>query len=149
MKKAERKLNKLERTEQKKKALEYHQAGSGMFVFKNRSNVASLELPKVSADGKKWVGPNQTWKGDSYYLMMVPNEAVLVESLDVQKKEESKAMAEKLILDQPDQITTSGKVEHSVVRDEFPINEVAPSDSKIKDILITEDPLSGVTIIRD
>jgi hypothetical protein len=72
MKKSERKLNKFERTEQKKKVLEYHQAGSGMFVFKNRSNVASLELPKVSADGKKWVGPNQTWKGDIYYLMMVP-----------------------------------------------------------------------------
>ena len=148
MKKAERKLNKFERTEQKKKVMEYHQTGSGMFIFKNRSNVASLELPKVSVDGKKWVGPNQTWKGDSYYLMMVPKEAVLVESLDVQKKEESKIMAEKLILDQPDQITTSGKVEHSVVG-EFPINEVAPIDQKIKDILITEDPLSGVTIIRD
>lgn len=148
MKKSERKLNKFERTEQKKKALEYHQTGSGMFVFKNRSNVASLELPKVSADGKKWVGPNQTWKGDSYYLMMVPKEAVLVESLEVQKKEESKTMAEKLILDQPDQITTSGRVEHSVV-DEFQINEVAPIDQKIKDILITEDPLAGVTIIRD
>ena len=148
MKKSERKLNKFERTEQKKKALEYHQTGSGMFVFKNRSNVASLELPKVSADGKKWVGPNQTWKGDSYYLMMVPKEAVLVESLEVKKKEESKTMAEKLILDQPDQITTSGRVEHSVV-DEFQINEVAPIDQKIKDILITEDPLAGVTIIRD
>lgn len=149
MKRSERKLNKLERTEQKKKVLEYHQSGSGMFVFKNRSNVASLELPKVSADGKKWVGPNQTWRGDSYYLMMVPKEAVLVENLEVQKKEESKPMAEKLILDQPDQITTSGKVEHSVARDEFPMNEVAPIDQKIKEMLITEDPLAGVTIIRD
>lgn len=148
MKKAQRKMNKLERTEQKRKAMEYHQAGSGMFVFKNRSEVASLELPKVSADGKKWVGPNQTWKGDSYYFTMVPRDAILVENLEPQRKEES-TMAQKLILDQPDQITTSGKVEHSVPGDEFPINEVAPKDSKAKEILITEDPLAGVTIIRD
>jgi hypothetical protein len=148
MKKSNRKTNRLERADQKRRAVAYHQAGTGMYLFKNRSSVASLELPKPSADGKKWVEPGQTWKGDSYFLSMVPREAVLVESLTEQHKEEPK-MQEKLILDQPDQITSSGKVEHAVDQNELPINEVAPLESKAKERLITEDPLAGVTIIRD
>lgn len=148
MKKVGRRGNRLERADQKRKAIAYHQAGTGMYVFKNRSAVASLELPKPSADGKKWVEPGQTWKGDSYFLSMVPKEAILVESLTEQHKEESN-MQDKLILDQPDQITSSGKVEHSVQQDDLQINEVAPQEAKAKDRLITEDPLAGVTIIRD
>lgn len=142
-----KKASKLERADQRKKTIQYHQAGSGMFLFKNRSEVASLELPKPSADGQKWIGPGQTWKGDSYFLSMVPREAVLVEAINEIKKEEK--MPEKLILDQPDQVTASGKVEHTVAQDDLPINEAAPHDSKIKERLLTEDPLAGVTIIRD
>lgn len=141
------KANKLERNDQKKKTIQYHQAGSGMFIFRNRSEIASLELPKPSADGQKWIGPGQTWKGDSYFLGMVPKEAVLVEAIKEIKKEEK--MEEKLLLDQPDQIKASGKVEHAVVQEDMPINEVAPQETKIKDRLLTEDPLAGVTIIRD
>jgi hypothetical protein len=149
MKRSEIKGTRIERTEQKKRVTEYHQAGTGMYVFRNRSSVASLELPKPSADGKKWVAPGQTWRGDSYFLKMVPREATLVEAIQEQIKEEK--MAEKLILDQPDQITSSGKVEHSVVGDEMQINEVGSEDTKVKskEKLITEDPLAGVTIIRD
>ena len=61
-------------------------------------------------------------------------------------------MAEKLILDQPDQVTSSGKVEHSVVGDDnIQINEVGADEINVKskDKLLTEDPLAGVTIIRD
>lgn len=147
MKMPKRKANKLERTDQRKKTIEYHQAGSGMFLFRNKSQVASLELPKPSADGKKWVSPNETWKGDSYFLTMVPREAILVESLSEIKKEEK--MVEKLILDQPDQIKVSGKVEHTVAQEEQGLNEGVPQDTKTKEKLLTEDPLSGVTIIRD
>jgi hypothetical protein len=143
-----RKANKLERAEQKRKAVEYHQAGTGMYLFRNRSSVASLDLPKVSADGKKWIGPGQTWKGDSYFMSMVPREAVLVESLCENNKEETK-VEEKLILDQPEQITSSGKVEHGVSDDLPKVVESSPEESKKKERLITEDPLSGVTIIRD
>jgi hypothetical protein len=143
-----RKANKLERAEQKRKAVEYHQAGTGMYLFRNRSSVASLDLPKVSADGKKWIGPGQTWKGDSYFMSMVPREAVLVESLCENNKEETK-VEEKLILDQPEQITSSGKVEHGVSDDLPKVVESSPKESKPKERLITEDPLSGVTIIRD
>lgn len=149
MKRSEIKGTKMERKEQKRKATEYHQAGTGLYIFRNRSSVASLELPKPSADGKRWVAPGQTWKGDSYFLKMVPREATIVEAIQEENKENK--MAEKLILDQPDQITSSGKVEHSMVGDEIQINEVGSEDTKIKakEALITEDPLAGVTIIRD
>jgi hypothetical protein len=143
-----KKANKLERAEQKRRVVEYHQAGTGMYLFRNRSAVASLDLPKVSADGKKWVGPGQTWKGDSYFMSMVPREAVLVESLCENNKEETK-VEEKLILDQPEQITSSGKVEHGVSEDLPKVVESSPHESKPKERLITEDPLAGVTIIRD
>lgn len=148
MMKRGKKTNRLERAEQKRLAVEYHQAGTGMYLFRNRSKVASLELPKVSSDGKKWVDPQGTWKGDSYFLSMVPKDAVLVESLCEEKKEEIK-MAEKLILDQPDQVTTAGRVEHTVSAEDMPIVESSPQETKTKERLITEDPLAGVTIIRD
>lgn len=141
-----KKTNKIERAEQKRRAVEYHQAGAGMYLFRNRSKVASLELPKVSADGKRWIDPQGTWKGDSYFMSMVPKDAVLVESLE--NKEETK-MPEKLILDQPDQVTAAGRVEHTVAAEEIAVNESAPQETKTKDRLITEDPLAGVTIIRD
>lgn len=149
MKRSEIKGTRIERTEQKRKVTEYHQAGTGMYVFRNRSSVASLELPKPAADGKKWVAPGQTWKGDSYFLKMVPREATLVEAIQTEQKEDR--MADKLILDQPDQITSSGKVEHSVIGGEIQINEVGSEETKVntKEKLITEDPLAGVTIIRD
>jgi len=148
MKRAHRPTNKLERSEAKKKTIEHRQAGTGMYLFRNRSSVASLDLPKASADGQKWIGPGQTWRGDSYFLGMVPREAVLVEEIK-QTAEESPKMEKKLILDQPDQITTSGKLEHSVAEENFPLNEESPQEAEAKERLITEDPLAGVTILRD
>lgn len=146
--KSGKKASRLERADQKRRAVEYHQAGTGMYVFRNRSSVASLELPKPSADGKRWVEPGQTWRGDSYYMSMVPREAILVESLGETKKEEAK-MEERLILDQPEQITSAGKVEYGAA-DELPeVVESSPKEGKSKERLITEDPLAGVTIIRD
>ena len=146
--KTNKKSNKLERADQKRKSVEYHQAGTGMYIFRNRSSVASLALPKPSADGKKWVEPGQTWKGDSYYMSMVPREAILVESLCETIKEEVKVQ-EKLILDQPDQITSGGRVEHAVADENAQINEAPQEERKSKEKLLTEDPLAGVTIIRD
>lgn len=171
MKRANKKVTKLERTQQKKSVLEYHQHGNGLFLFRNRSEVASLELPKTSSDGKKWVQPKETWEGDSYFFSMVPREATLVKTIidpnkspdpvsdpiietltetkDNKKKpkKKEKKMEEKLILDQPDQVTKSGKVEHKVQED-LPLNEASPQDES-KEKLLTEDPLAGVTIITD
>jgi hypothetical protein len=155
-------MNKKEKSELKKNNLEKSQMGEGLFVFQNRSSQATLQLPKTSFDGKKWIGPNQTWKGDSFFLKMIPREAFLVKTLispDEQKqKEEERIMAEnKLLLDQPDQVTQEGKIEHVVeTGDVVELNEGSTKKKKKKNenvnnpnTLLTEDPIAGVTIIRD
>lgn len=147
MKRTSKKVTKIERTQQKKHILEYHQKGTGVYLFRNRNVSASLELPKVSKDGKKWVEPNGTWEGDSYFLSMVPREAILVRTISEPENKEVK-VENKLILDQPDQVTRAGKVEHKVAED-LPLNESDPKDSETKEKLLTEDPMAGVTIIRD
>lgn len=148
MKRNSKKLSKIERTAEKKRVTEYKQHGDGVYIYKNRNQNASLELPKPSNDGRKWIGPNETWEGDSYFMHMIPKEAVLVETVLEPQKKEIK-MEDKLILDQPDQVTKTGKVEHKVASD-LPINENSPKEDEVNDEkLLTEDPLSGVTIIRD
>lgn len=148
MKKPNKKANKIERTQQKKELLEYRQQGTGHYVFKNKSAVATLELPKPSKDGKRWVQPNGTWEGDSYFFNMIPRDAILVKVIEEEKAKE--VTVEKLILDQPDQITNAGKVEHTVVQGEVSLNETTPQENtENKEKLLTEDPLAGVTIIRD
>ena len=148
MKRNSKKVSKIERTAEKKRIIEHRQQGEGLFLFRNRNSSASLELPKPARDGRRWVEPNGTWEGDDYFMSMVPREAVIVKSLSETNKEECK-VEDKLILDQPDKVTNSGKVEHEVKQD-LPVNEVAPNpEAKEKERLLTEDPLSGVTIIRD
>lgn len=160
------KISKNERAEVKRQNIAVSQSGSGLFLFQNKNKDATLQLPKQSFDNKKWVGPNETWQGDSFFLKMIPKEAILVKTIispDEQKKqeqikkEEGKMLNEnKLILDQPDQITTDGRVEHLVPSDEESINEnenknkkkKVKSESKSnKDKLLTEDPIAGVIII--
>lgn len=142
------KITKIERTAEKKRIIEHRQHGEGLYLYRNRNSSASLELPKPSNDGRRWVEPNGTWEGDSYFMSMIPREAILVRAISEPKKEEIK-MEDRLILDQPDQVTKAGKVEHKL-KEELPINETAPeASSEEKEKLLTEDPLSGVTIIRD
>lgn len=146
---------KQQRDQIRKNNIEVQQKGEGLFIFKNRSSFATLELLKKSKDGKKWVGPNETWQGDSYFLKMVPREAILVQTLINPKQEtkEDNMSDNKLLLDQPDQVTSDGRVEHFVPNEEQQINEQVPVKSenkkKSKETLLTEDPLAGVTIIRD
>jgi len=140
-----KRLSKYERREEQKKIKQYHQKGEGLYVFRNRSNEATLSLLKPSADGKKMVGPNEEFEGDSYFFQMVPQEAILVKTI----RGKGEKMDEQLILDQPDQVTSEGKVEH-VVSDER-LNEM-PEEGMEKsksEVLLTEDPLDGVTIITD
>ncbi len=152
--------NKTKRTEIKKTQVIESQKGLGLFLFKNRNKEASLQLPKISFDGKRWVGPNETWQGDSFFLKMIPKEAILVETLlsPNEEKQKENNMEERLILDQPDQITNDGKIEHVVSsQDIVEINENTKKRKKRNknesnletNKLLTEDPIAGVTIIRD
>ena len=149
-----------EKKEENKKLIESKQHGEGLFLFKNRSDIASLDLPKKSFDGKKWIGPSETWKGDSYFFKMIPREAVLIKTLidpnqkpNDSKEEETTMLNEesKLLLDQPDQVTEGGKIEHIIPDVKNSINEDKSKEDQIesKNTLLTEDPLSGVTIICD
>lgn len=149
MKKSTGKTSKYERTENKKRLIDYHQSGKGEYIFRNKSASASLELPKNSMEGKKWIPPKGTWRGDSYFLSMVPRDAVLVEVISEGEKESK--MPEKLILDQPDQVTCAGKVEHKVEDRDLSLNETSPegNEKSPAERLLNEDPMSGITIIRD
>lgn len=144
-----KKINKKLRTEDKKRKLEQSQFGEGLFLFKNNNN-ASLQLPKISSDGKRWVHANETWEGDSFFLKMIPREAVLVKTIKSPNecREENK-MNDKLLLDQPDQVTEDGTLEHIVSVEKVEINEEKKSQpQKIKNKkLLTEDPVGDMTII--
>lgn len=148
--------NKKQRYELQRQKVSASLNGTGLFLFKNKTN-ASLQLPKKSSDGKVWVEPNQTWRGDSFFLKMIPQEAVLVETIESPNQtEEANMSEEKLILDQPDQITTDGKLEHIVSNEPAVLTEETKKKKKTKtesknkeNKLLTEDPIAGVTIIRD
>ena len=116
--------------------------------------------------GNKYINPGAEFEGDSYFMSLVPKEAVLVRVVDVPEKvvreqveEEFKqdvekmkeeVVSEKLILDQPDQVTNEGKVEHVVSNEPKPLNEEGAQENEVsKEVLLTEDPLDGVKIIMN
>ena len=62
--------------------------------------------------------------------------------------EENKMPNDKLILDQPDTITNKGKIEHVVAdTNPQPIND-STENKPNSEVLLTENPLDGVSIIR-
>lgn len=143
-----KKLNKFESKQARETQLKQIYHGEGLYVYRNRTN-GDLTLPKPTTHGIKVVRPNQEWEGDNYYMSLVPQEAVLVRVLitPTQERENLKMEEQKLILDQPDMVTSDGQVEHVVTKKPQVLSE-APVDSQT-DILINEDPMDGVQILRD
>lgn len=146
--------SKIERSAENKRVVAYHQKGDGLFLFRNRSQTATLSLPKASVDGVRTVGPynpkvpgSGEWKGNSYFFQLVPRDAILIETITAPGEI---LMENKLILDQPDQVTNAGPVEH-VVETDLPLNENPNkgTEQQSAEVLLTEDPLEGVTIIND
>jgi len=138
-------VNRFERQQRNREKLKLSLSGTGLYVYRNNSH-GTLMLPKPAADGKRHIGVNETFQGDSYFMDFVKrHELILVEVIS----EGNTMNAEKLILDQPDQVTTKGTVEHVVQPQPVkPLNETTPHDpTQGKDVLITEDPLDGVEII--
>lgn len=153
-----RRQSKLEKQAKRKEILEYNQRGEGLFVFRNRSRQATLSLPKPSADGKTVVGPanpavpgSGEWEGDNYFMQLVKShDAILVR--EIRGVQEERTMnQEKLILDQPEQVTSEGPVEHVLPATPVkPLNETPQDENApLPDVLLTEDPMEGVQIIRD
>lgn len=141
------KLNKYESREYRHKKMERATKGSGLYVYRNHNN-ATLMLPKPLADGTKTISPGAEFQGDSYFMEMVrTNQIRLVRTLI---QEQQTVQEEKLILDQPDTVTTEGKVEHVAVRPEVkPLNET-PCEQKCnesQEVLLNEDPVDGVDFL--
>jgi hypothetical protein len=147
------KLSKLEAREYRKKKMERATQGEGLYIFRNKTS-GDLMLPKPAEGGVRTVTSGQEFQGDSYFMCLVKtNQCSLVQELVSPKQtREQKMQEEKLLLDQPDQITAAGQVEHVVAKQpqQVPLNEVpvAP-ETPATDVLLTEDPLDGVDIIGE
>ena len=124
-------------------------AGKGVYIFENITNSDFL-LPKPNLDNKKFVAPKQKFRGDSYFLNLVKTRMLrLVKVVD---NGEDKIMNEnKLILDQPDIVKNSGKVEHVQVNNpNVQLNDnVDNVEKKQENVLLTEDPIGSIQIVID
>ncbi len=150
------KMNRYEKKQYQQAKYAQDMAGTGLFVFENNTD-ADLTLPRPTATGLRMIGPRKRFQGDSYYLKLVGSPMNLLRLIEELKPKdgpatvlsEEKNMNDKLILDQPDQITTSGKVEHFVDNKvpSKPLND-ANQNRQMPEILINENPLDGVEIIK-
>ena len=138
-----RRKNRAQKREENKQFLLKKLSGKGLYIYRNNTK-GTLMLPKSSADGKKEIPANGTFRGDDYFMQYVKShELILVEVL-----ERSNETMEKLILDQPDTVTERGKVEHVTPPEGKKLNEV-PEEEKQKEVLINDECLDGVEIILD
>lgn len=147
-----RKTNRYERQGQRQEYIKHVQHGEGLYVYRNRHKEATLDLPKPTKSGRTTVGPSEEWQGDNYYMSLVrKGEAILVR--EIYSPEQEKQMQEqKLLVDQPNVVTSEGTVEHVIptAKPAQPLNEGQPGEqAEQKDVLLNEDPLSGVDIILD
>jgi len=128
-------------------------SGSGVFVYENNTD-ADLNLPKPTSTGTRTIGPRKRFQGDSYYLTWVGSPMNLLRFIEeivpkdnplktLNESETNKMNDNKLILDQPETVTSQGQVEHVVV------NESPDQDSSEKktEILLNESPIEGLEII--
>ena len=128
-------------------------SGSGVFVYENNTD-ADLNLPKPTSTGTRTIGPRKRFQGDSYYLTWVGSPMNLLRFIEeivpkdnplktLNESETNKMNDNKLILDQPEIVTSQGQVEHVVV------NESPDQDSSEKktEILLNESPIEGLEII--
>lgn len=123
--------------------------GEGIFLFENNTS-GDLYLPKATINGKKIVGHKKQFQGDSYFMKMVrTGELRLIKTiLPIGESKEMNKQEEKLLLEQPDQITEDGKIEQVVVKKPLKLNEkVTEVKSNKSKQLINEDPMAGIEIM--
>lgn len=145
-------LNRYERRAMHEEKMRINLQGQGRYIYQNNTD-GDLRLPKPAEEGITIIGPRQKFVGDSYFMELVKypmNMLRVVEVIEdgLNKKEEVKMNQEKLILDQPDTVTTKGTVERVVVQpDQQVITDGTESQEKPKDVLLNEDPIDSVEII--
>jgi len=161
-----RKFNKFEKKEVRSQMLANALHGEGVYLYRNNTG-SDLRLPRPTKSGIRSVGPNKEFQGDNYYMQLVKQgflrlvkeiqspqaaNAVAQEEANVslnesinEKKENN--MEEKLILDQPDTVTTEGKVEHVIKNKNKKLNEEQNENEKKPDVLLNEGPIEGGFVI--
>lgn len=145
-------MNRYEKATNSREKKEYALRGKGLFEYRNNTS-GDLMLPKPSASGSRVVPKGATFRGDDYFMYMVrvTNEAKLVRVIEetVEPVTEKPMSEQKLILDQPDKVTTEGKIEHVVKKLDKPVklNEGQPAEQKKEeDVLLNDSPVDGVEI---
>lgn len=147
---------------------------TGRYVYQNRSKTATLALPQLpdpnspnqKYSGQIYLKPSEKFEGNSYYhQFLMSGELLLIDVLEekieptpevtnLQEQTQETNMDKKLILDQPDSVTSDGKVEY-VIPDNLKTAAKKSNKSKTetvdhsKDALLVEDPMSGIEILRD
>ncbi len=150
-------MNQHERRAEREKQIKAALHGEGLYEYMN-NRTGELNLPKPAKNGVKRVLPGKTFEGDNYFMQMVrTNDLRLVREIMSPEQERTNMQEQqliqeqqKLILDQPDQITDKGKVEH-VVPNQQPqkMNEQVQQQQPKPEVLLNEDPMEGVEIITD
>jgi hypothetical protein len=125
--------------------------GDTLYLFENHRN-HDFKLPKKSFDGKSMIPPRGRFKGDAYFLMFLKTgDFRLVSSEPYITESQKEKDMQKLILDQPDKVTVQGRTESVVVETpaEKVLNEApAKVTAKAPDVLLVENPLDGIDIIK-
>ncbi len=146
----QQKFNKFEKKAIRKENIAAAMSGGGVFIYKNSSAQSELTLPRPTRSGVRKVGPGGQFQGDDYYMQLVRTGFLrLVEVLQTPEQEkEAQMLEEKLLLEQPDQVTERGTVEH-VVPKKGPakLNEGGKNDKPSTDILLNESPADDGFVI--
>lgn len=133
--------------------------GYGIYIFENITN-ADLLLPKPTLGGQKMIPPKTKFRGDSFFMTLVKNRSLrlveVIQSEEAVKKQNESVnslgdnMQNKLLLDQPDTVTNSGKIEHVQV-ETCPTNncKINEEEEQKKNVLLVEDPVGSIEIIND
>lgn len=144
-----RKPNRHEKKSQRQEHMKSLLVGEGLYVYRNKNKIATLNLPKPTKSGQTTIAPNGEWQGDNYYMSLVrAGEASLVREIHPPQQEKIMSEEQKLIVDQPEKVTNEGVVEH-VIPTTKPEKLTENNPSNKKDVLLNEDPISGVDIIVD
>ena len=141
-----KKMNRHERREVNAARLAQSMGGTGLYIYENNTD-SDLKLPKPAKNGLRTIGPRKRFEGDSYFLKWVGSPLNLLRLIEERLQNKENNMSEKLILDQPDTVTAKGKVEHIVGDNTMkPLHD--SSNQPKQDVLLNENPLDGVAIIR-
>lgn len=132
------KFDKFEKKQIRRDNIAAAMAGSGIYIYQNSSQQSELTLPRPTRSGVRKVAPSGQFQGDDYYMQLVRTGFLrLVEVLQTAEQEKESQMIEdqkeeqKLLLEQPDQVTDHGTVEHVVAKPGVKnLNETAAKGKK-------------------